>query len=744
MTDTVGYHEWSAPARPGLRARVRATFDAEQEQWFLWVPVMVGIGIAGYFGLPAEPPLWAVALVLAVAAGLHLSMRRRGHWGLVSGCAVAIALGAFLGTARTAWVSAPVVPRQIGPVELTGWITLVEPRVERGQRLTVEVVSLGTLPAGERPSRVRVRTLQGDAALMPGQAVRMRVSVGPPPPPSAPGDFDFGRLAWFQRLGAVGIVNGAVRLAPELGPPPGALAWWAPVERLRQWIRERIVAVLPGETGEIATALITGERGGISQETNQAYRDSGLFHILSISGLHMVIMAGAVFFVLRLVLAAIPAIALRYPIKKWAAGGAIVGALAYLLISGAAFATVRSYMMITIMFVAVLLDRPALSLRNVALAAVLILVVWPESLLDAGFQMSFAAVTGLVAGHEVIRRLQERMVGERGDEPGGPLSRVSVFVAEIVASTIVASVVVAPFGIYHFHNTQLLALVANVFAIPICNLVVMPAALGALVAMAFGVEAAPLWLMGWGIDAMTAVAGWVGKLPGSVVKVPAIPTVAFGLIIGGGLWLLLWTRRWRLLGLLPVVAGLFVAPTLKRPDVLIGRDGTTVAVRGSDGRLGVLASRGSAFELGRWLEIDGDSRTAADLAAGPSPFRCDALGCVTRVRGRLVAVAAHAAALRDDCRVAEVVIARASIPRGCAENERRIVIDPARLASAGAHAIRFEREKTIIATVAAERGRRPWSSLVEMPDRWRGDGDRVHGFAGLWDWFRDGRVEEDH
>jgi competence protein ComEC len=207
------------------------------------------------------------------------------------------------------------------------------------------------------------------------------------------------------------------------------------------------VAALPGETGEIATALITGERGGISDDTNQAYRDSGLFHILSISGLHMVIMAGAVFWLLRLILVAIPGLALRYPVKAWAAAGAIVGALGYLLISGGSVATVRSYVMITIMFAAVMLDRPALALRNVALAALIILMIQPENLFDAGFQMSFAAVVGLISAYEYLRERRRTQPRFTADERRGPVGHAVRFVSEIMTSTIIASLCVAPFAI---------------------------------------------------------------------------------------------------------------------------------------------------------------------------------------------------------------------------------------------------------------------------------------------------------
>ena len=353
-----------------------------------------------------------------------------------------------------------------------------------------------------------------------------------------------------------------------------------------------MLAALPGQTGAIANALITGERGGISEATNQAFRDFGLFHILSISGLHMVIMAGAVFFCIRLALAAIPAIALSYPIKKWAAAGAMAGALGYLLISGSAFATVRSYIMISIMFLAVMLDRPALALRNVALAALGILLVWPESLFDPGFQMSFAAVVALVSVYEWVRGREEERAAWR---PRHVIRAGLLFFGGIVLSTLVASLAVAPFGIYHFHNTQQFAILANLLAIPICNLIVMPAALAALVALPFGLEAAPLWVMGLGIEVMVWCAQTVATLPGAVGRMPAIPTHAFVLMVTGGLWCALWHKRWRWLGIAPIVAGLVLAPTGRRPDVLVGRDARPG--RGADGGWHALGDRGARLQL---------------------------------------------------------------------------------------------------------------------------------------------------
>jgi competence protein ComEC len=431
-------------------------------------------------------------------------------------------------------------------------------------------------------------------------------------------------------------------------------------------IGARVLAALPGETGAIAVALITGERGGISEATTNAFRDSGLLHILSISGFHMAVMAGSVFFLVRLVLSAFPALALVYPIKKWAAAAALMGAVAYLTISGASFATVRSAIMISIMFIAVILDRPALALRNVVLAATLILVLFPACLCEVGGQRSWAAVLARVCVYEALRGATPGLL------PEGRSARLMFFFAGIVLSTLVASAAVAPFAAVHFHKSQQYAVLANLIALPICNLVVLPAALAALLAMPLGLEALPLWVMGWGIDAMVWTAERVGGLPGAVTRIPAMPQAAFLLMVAGGLWLMLWQTRWRVLGLVLIGGGLGLAPTERLPDLLVGNDGTLVAARAADGTLFAVGATRQSYELERWLEHDGDTRNVqeAGQAGKGSIFTCDGIGCRAGVKGLTVAVARHPAAFSDDCRRAGILIA--SIPsRGAARRQRR-------------------------------------------------------------------------
>lgn len=688
-----------------LVRRLSSALLAEQDRWFLWTPVLFGSGIFAYFSLPNEPHLTAALMPVLIVFAIAFTLRRGALAMIALNGAIALTLGFAAAKLRTEWVAAPVLERQLKNVELEGFVEAIEPRPSLGQRLRIRVTRLGRLGLEKQPTRVRVRMMAPSPDLRPGDAIRLRATLSPPAMPALPGDYDFARAAWFSGLGGIGYTRDAPEIREDTGSTPLSLKVSALAERVRQSIGARIMAVLPGETGAIATALITGERGGISAETTQSFRDSGLVHLLSISGLHMVIMAGSVFFTIRLLLAAIPSIALRYPIKKWAAAAAILGALGYLIISGNSFPTIRAWITISIAFGAIILDRPALALRNVALAALILLALMPESLFDAGFQMSFAAVVALVSAYEMIRDRAEERGGETGRRFGVVL-KFFLFFGGIVLTTIIASLAVAPFSAFHFHTSQQYAVLANLIAVPICNFLVMPAALGTLVAMPLGLESGPLWVMEKGIEVMVWCANAVARLPGAVGRIPAFSNLAFGLMLAGGLWLCLWRTRWRLLGLGAVAAGLALAPAMPRPDILVDNDAELVAIRGGDGRLSALAASHSDYELQRWLEHDGDGRPARHVVSGAG-FRCDAAGCTADIKGQTIAVALHPAALADDCRRARVLILPFPKPRGC--DASGLVIDALAVQRQGTHAIRIDGDTFDVTTVADARGNRPWS-----------------------------------
>lgn len=707
----------SSPA-VGAFERLAGLLEAERPRWALWAPVFLGLGALGYLQLPTEPS-FVLAFGLFAGTLAARGLAGRGTFAvLLSGALVASAAGFLVAKVRAAAVSAPVLSDPGRPVAVEGLIELVEAREGGGLRLTILPRAIEGVEADALPGRVRVSVLPPKddrdsgpyrgLGLFPGQSVRLVAHLRAPQRPALPGGFDFSRFAFFRGIGAVGYATTPPQVVPGDGGATAMERANHALARTRQAIGARVEAALPGETGAIAKALITGDRSGIPDEVNEAYRASGLYHILSISGLHMAIMGGAVFFALRFILAALPGIALNYPIKKWAAAGAILGGLAYLAISGGSYATQRSFLMVVVFFAAILLDRPAIALRNVAISALLILVVFPESVVDPGFQMSFAAVIGLVASYEALAsRAEPLLQGERTW-----LWRTAGFFGGIVGSTLVASAAVAPLGIYHFHQTQHYAAIANLAAVPICNLIVMPAALAALVLMPFGGEAAALAVMGAGIDGMGRVANWVAGLDGAVGRVGAMPAAALAAIVAGGLWLCLMRQRWRRLGLIGIAAGAALVGQGSRPDVLIGDGGRLVMVRGADGRLSGI-NRGSAdYELGQWLARDGDGREPGEV--GPEgALSCDRVGCVARVGGMVIAISEAAASLAADCRRADILVSKVAPPTPC--ERPKLAVERAESERLGTIAITFNGDSSRtgdawrIETVEGARGERPWS-----------------------------------
>ncbi len=415
-------------------------------------------------------------------------------------------------------------------------------------------------------------------------------------------------------------------------------------------------------------------------------RASGLAHMLAISGLHMALVAGAAFWLIRALLALSSGLALNRPIKKWAAAGALAIAAGYLGISGAGIATQRAFVMLAIMLLAVMLDRPAISLRNVALAAFVILGLAPESLTTASFQMSFAATLALVAGYEAITIWRDRRLNLDNRAAAGVIGRIRRSVTSLALTSLIAGLATAPLAAFHFQRVAPLTLIANLAAMPVVGTIVMPMALLALVVMPFGLEALPLTVMGWGLGWVTAVAAKVAEWSAGHGVVAAMPLASLALTAGGFLWLALWRERWRLIGLVPMVLALPVALTAAHPDVLIDDRGITVAVRGADGRYAVVNGKGESFVVDNWLRADGDGREAgaAELTAGVA---CDPLGCVAPLGqdGAKVAVAQSVRALADDCTMAAVVVSRFAVPPTC--RDAALVIGRRDVAQHGAHAL---------------------------------------------------------
>lgn len=677
----------------------------ERERWVLWVPVAFGAGIGVYFGLPWEPPPAAGPFTFALALGLAWRFRARLIPALVL---LGLALGAAgFGAAqlRTYLVAAPVLDKPYGPAGVIGRVVRVELRPD-GTRVTLEDVVLKGRGRPVTPDRVRVKLRRGDTVDI-GDRIDVFAKLSPPSAPAAPDAYDFQRRSWFEGLGATGFALGKTKIVGAGGSRAGRSPALV-IAALRLHMTERIRRVLPGEAGAVAAALMTGDRSAISRDTLDAMRDSGLAHLLAISGLHLGLVAATLFFGLRAVLALSERLTLRHPIKKWAAAAAIAGSLAYLLLAGATVPTQRAFVMTGLVLVAVLLDRQAISMRLVAWAALIVLAIAPESLLGASFQMSFAAVVALVAFYEASQVHFSRFRAGLGH---GFAARIALYSTGVAATTIIASLATGLVALHHFGRIAAYGLPANLLAVPLTALWIMPWAVLAAVLMPLGLDGWPLICMGWGIDLLLGIAGEIASWPGAVRPMVALPVDGLILVAVGGLWLCLWRRGWRYAGLGAVAAGLASLWIQQGPDILVSDDGALMAVRTGDGRLSLSESRREKRIAEYWLEQDGqeaglywpDSGASADRT-----MRCDRLGCIYRNGGRMVALLRDGLAHAEDCRMVDILISQRPVHGSCPVPS--LVIDRFDLWRHGATAIWLDGKSVRTRTVADYQGARPWSS----------------------------------
>ncbi|HEX2113739.1 MAG TPA: ComEC/Rec2 family competence protein [Alphaproteobacteria bacterium] len=696
-----------------LAAAITAQLAEERERWLLWLPVLLACGIGLYFGLHSEPPLWAGPAAVAGLIAATALLRRRPAVALTLLVLSVIAIGLTLVQWRAAYVAAPVLERRHGPIDVEGRVVALEIRPD-GRRIILDRLTIAGLAAQRTPATVRVRVREAPG-IQAGDRIAVKAVLQPPPPPSAPGSYDFQRQAWFERLGAVGYAVGAITRVDAQAEASG---WRVRLNRTRQNVVERVLEAIPGAGGAVAAALLTGEQGAVPVEVMEWMRDSGLAHLLSVSGLHVGLVATIVFLIIRQSLALVPRIALRWPIKKWAAVGAFIAITMYMLFVAPGVPTQRSWLMTSVVLFATLIDRTAISMRLVAWAALAVLVMAPESLLGPSFQMSFAAVVALIAAWEASRaRFTAWRIGS------GYLRRAAISLLALGMTSLVAGLATAPYALYHFNRFAAYGLVANLIAVPLTGIWVMPWAILVFVLLPFGLESWALVPMGWGCDAIIAIAREVAGWDGSSGLWPAMPVWGLVAITIGGVWLCLWQRRWRLAGLPLIAAGMASAALERGPDILVSGDARLIAVRGADGLLQMSTERSARLVRETWLRRSGQADAPAVWPrSGRSVdglLSCDAASCLYRARGYIAAFAHDPSALTEDCHNVDVLIATFPVRRRCPSAD--VVIDRIALWRDGGHVLWLEDGNIRVESVRASRGERPWVAAA-LPRNRDGEG----------------------
>lgn len=697
-----------AQVTASLRHPLAQLFE-ERDRWFLWSPVLVGAGVIVYFTLQNEPSPWVaastVALLLAANGLCLLYDRRREGSGppLLLVALLLVACGFAAAQLRTHLVSAPAIDQRLGPTTVAGTVVEVE-AFTTGARLTLDALSITGLSAAQTPARVRLRLRKAVTLPRPGDRVSLVAVIEPLGAPTIPGGFDFQRYGYFQRLGGVGFVVGAVHVTAH--PSTNVWSLSTGFQSLRMTISDRIRKHHDNAAGAIIIALLVGETTGIPASTLGAVRDAGLAHLLSISGVHVGMIAGMLFFWARLLVAAIPWLALRTDPKKLAALVAVTGATFYALLSGNSVPTQRSLLMLSVVMLGVLVNRRALSMRLLAWAALIILMTQPDSVLGASFQMSFAAMVGLIAAAE----RSAHTTRERARERQRTWRRTVTYVFAIVGSSIVATLATAPFAIFHFNRLALVGVVSNVLAIPLTGFWILPWGLLAMLLMPFGGEELALTPMDWGTHWLIRIAELASSVPGAAITLPTLPAYGLALIAVGGLWLCLWRTSWRFAGLAAISAGIASMALTSAPDILIEGRGKLIGVRLADGSMALSSATAARFARRSWSQRSAGDGPAAvwprtgSLDAGR--LRCDSSGCIATIASHLVAFPRTAAARVDDCRAASLIIAADPFPSPCRSAAR--VLDLWDFWHNGAYAIWIDASGVRIETVNADRGTRPW------------------------------------
>lgn len=684
---------WPASLLP----RAEQALLAERDALFHWLPVMLGLGVALWFLLPG-PAVFGLALLAAGTAVVGIMTAGKGHIAprIVAIAAAALIIGAGAAALRNAAVAAPVLERPV----VTRFAATVESREDRPAEGQFRLMLRPDAASG-LPPRIRVTVdtgARGNVPVQAGDRVAMRARLVPPPVAALPGGYDFARRAWFEGIGAVGSAIGPVSLSDTDARSDG----------VRQRLSAHIQTRVEGGAGGIAAALATGDRGAIPEADEEAMRRSGLAHLLSISGLHITAAVGGVMWVALRLLALSPTLALRWPLPIVAAGIGAFAGLGYTLLTGSEVPTVRALLAALLVLVALALGREAITLRLVAAGACAILLIRPESLMGPSFQLSFAAITAIVAlhGHPRVAAMLARR------EEGVAMRWLRGFVG-LLLTGLAVELALMPIALFHFHKAGLYGSLANLVAIPLTTFVVMPAEALALLLDSVGLGAPAWWVVEIALDAMLWLAHAVAAAPGSVAALPAMPVAAFALALVGGLWMCLWQRGHRWLGAIPLLAGLVWAWSTPAPDLLVTGDGRHVAIRLEDGSYALLRDRAGDFIRDQLAEAAGIDGGMTSLVEGGNA-RCSADFCVWTMQGegRPWTVMAARSNVRTDweplvaaCAQVDIVIADRWLPRGC--NPRWLKADRKLLAETGGLAIRLGVTPSVSAALTSDADK-PW------------------------------------
>ncbi len=574
---------------------IQNCWQEDKDRRILWSPVLFGLGIACYFAFTLEPSKWLTLFVIETLIILAIVFRHRISILRILGFLAIIVAGFSVIQLKSIWLNYPTEKLTSDTFYFKGQIVSVDTNYQGRKRFTLKNIQDFDGKIYKGKYRITQRSKKDEAEI--GDCVEMVGTISPLSKEVIVDGYQFDRKGYFEGLKGSGFAESRwFKIScSDIGkakPVASIIANW------RQKIVKHIQQILPSSEAAIASAIIAGERGAINEEQYTQYRNSGLAHFLSISGLHMSMLAGLMFFLVRFVIALFPKLALRIDSKKIAAIFAIILSLIYLFISGNAIPAQRAFIMTFVVLLGVLTNRRAISIQTISLAAFIILLVSPEVLVSASFQMSFAAVLGLIAFYEKISHYVQKFLNISGFRKW--VRVILLYILGIIISDFIASVMTLPFAIYHFNMIAVYTTLGNFLAGPVIGLVIMPFVLLSLLFMPFGLDTIFLKITGFGISLVNQITFYIASLPNAAIQIPSIPHWGLVLIVGGGLWFIIWQAKWRYFGILGIVVGILSIITVKTPDIIIGPSAKAVAFKNKDDELEIASSRSGKFIKDVW------------------------------------------------------------------------------------------------------------------------------------------------
>ncbi|BCG80435.1 competence protein [Mesorhizobium sp. 113-3-3] len=708
---------------------------------FLLVPVCLAAGAIGYYSLAVEPDFArpvAVVLLMAICALVSRSWPKT-HLGFMA--ALLCALGLLAAKAETWRAGTQMLGSEIS-TQVTGRVVSID-RMETGRiRLTIDMTSTARPTLRYAPARVRLSARNIPAEMTAGSLVTGYAKLLPPTGPVRPDSYDFSFDSYFAGIGGSGFFLGNPKLVSADDEMPLSARLFSGIENAREAIADHIRATVGGAEGEIAAALIVGVRAGIPDEINEAMRRTGIYHIISISGLHMALVAGTIMGLLRGAFALFPDFSARRPVKKYAAAAALFSIAAYLVISGVVVAAERSFIMLAVMLIAVLFDRAALTMRNLAISAIAVILVSPHEVVGPSFQMSFAATAALVgayAGWADHHAGKTRPPPPKRSLPGFLTRKFLLATGGLAMTSIIAGCATALFAIWHFQRVSPLSLFANLAVMPIVSLIVMPFAVLSSLAMPFGADGPFLYVMGKGLTAMIAISAWISER--SPIDAVGLISQHSVLLVTIALVIATMATTWLRLAAVPfALAGLLTVSDTRTPDVLISEDARLVALPIGGGELAVSRARPNEFTVDNWKraltsetivvpemfsKADGqfDIADAVNLPPG-APFYCTDGVCLARHPSG--AIIAHVEDRKDTwkaCGFADLIVVNDATGYDACHNPLVLVVTKRQLARKGSAAVFFDRQSATgppIVSFAVDGPYRPWHEQRKFSREARG------------------------